>query len=282
MRPLARRGGSLCREVPRGGSGGRTAPPPWHDPRLLPNDCRSRRCSTAARRVGAVAQGDARSNCKTRGIENKARRDGLQKKTSRTSRTQKAATAPTSRERSSMPRSRNWPGDPFRKGQSLGDDRDRLELDCSAGPVRSGRRCRGRRFHPRKLRRLAPDVDRLYRSADCHYWVNTGFSEAPPGAGRGGLRFGFRCSTRAVPLMCSPVRLVRIAVPTAFALLHRLRPPPYAAAEPRMAGPVVPVPLIRLTDDAATNRANVISPANRRKKSGPSASLAATKVAPTM
>src|SRR5215217_7074156 len=44
----------------------------------------------------------------------------------------------------------------------------------------------------------------------------------------------------------------------------------------------VEVPLIRLTDEAATKTANVISPTKRMKKSRPSASSAATKVAPTM
>jgi hypothetical protein len=45
---------------------------------------------------------------------------------------------------------------------------------------------------------------------------------------------------------------------------------------------IVDFPLTRLTDEAATTTANAIRPANRMKKSGPSASLAAAKLAPTM
>jgi hypothetical protein len=44
----------------------------------------------------------------------------------------------------------------------------------------------------------------------------------------------------------------------------------------------VDLPLTRQMDEAATKIANEISPANRMKKSGPSASPAAAKLAPTM
>jgi hypothetical protein len=44
----------------------------------------------------------------------------------------------------------------------------------------------------------------------------------------------------------------------------------------------IDLPLTRLTDEAATETANAISPANRMKKRGPSASPAAAKLAPTM